>query len=121
MGEEISDKNLAMILIQSLSHEDLDFQSLIVSLVVMGEEKMSFDMVKNLLVCGADRNAESSNVLDARSAIIKFSGKCNICKKVGNMAKNCFQKKDPKSSTPRGVVSQLWLDRPHCKKLLEEQ
>ena len=82
---------------------------------------MSFDMVKNLLVCGADKNAESSNDLDARSGMIKFSGKCNICKKVGHMAKNCFQKKDPKSSTPTGVVSQLWEDRPHCIKLLEEQ
>ena len=101
MGEEISDKDLAITLIGSLPHEV--FQSLIVSLDVMMEEKMCFGMVRSLLVCGVDRKAESSNVIDARTAMIKLSGRCNICKKVGHMAKNCFQKKGQKSSTPRGV------------------
>ena len=103
MGENISDKDLAMTLIGSLPHDE--FQSLFVSLDVMGEDNLSFEMVKNLLICGAERKAENdeSIVFDAKAANVKpvkFQGRCNNCKKIGHMGKNCFQpKKETKGNT----------------------
>ena len=89
---QVSDTDLAMRLIGSLPLEE--HQSLIVSLDVMGEDKICFEIVKQLLVSGAERRSGSGAVVgDAKVAQTsgprKLNGNCHRCEKQGHMARNC--------------------------------
>ena len=91
LGESLDDKDLAMTLLASLAFER--YQFLIVSLDVAGEDSLSFNNVKALLLNEADRQADSNTesqrvVANFASATKpkpkpKWHSKCYACGKRG--------------------------------------
>ena len=89
LGEPIDDKELAMTLLASLPFDR--YQSLIVALDVAGEDNLSFNNVKALLLNEADRQADRN--ADSQRAVASFASvsrsksrrqlKCYACGKRG--------------------------------------
>lgn len=109
MGVNIDDGELAMTLLGSLPDE---FKPLITALDAVGEEKVTFEKVKAMLLNDADRISDSKKVEDAYSAqrpynrrryepkeptnkgnevkfSRKFNGTCHNCKEKGHFARDC--------------------------------
>ena len=106
MGAKIDDGELAMTLLASLPDE---FKPLITALDAVGEEKVTFEKVKAMLLNDADRVSDSK-IEDAYSAQRnnrrrkgskerhdkgkeakyggKFQGTCHYCKEKGHFARN---------------------------------
>ena len=108
LGEALDDKDLAMTLLASLAFER--YQFLIVSLDVAGEDSLSFNNVKALLLNEADRladsNTESQRVVANFASATKpkpkpkWHSKCYACGKKGHFSKDCKnpQKKEKNAS-----------------------
>ena len=109
MGVNINDGELAMTLLASLPDE---FKPLITALDAVGEENVTFEKVKAMLLNDADRISDSKKVEDAYSAQRsrhrkgnesrerynkgnygkfgrKFNGTCHNCKEKGHFARDC--------------------------------
>jgi hypothetical protein len=109
MGANIDDGELAMTLLASLPDE---FKPLITTLDAVGEEKITFEKVKAMLLNDADRITDSKKMEDAYSAQRwnnrrryeskerndkrnevkfgrKFQGTCHYCKEKGHFARDC--------------------------------
>ena len=103
MGVNIDDKELAMTLLASLPEE---FKPLITALDAVGDENISYDKVKNMLLNDVDRTKDSRSSEDAFSAKRGlhhkgkhnwnnekknkvFKGNCHNCQEKGHMARNC--------------------------------
>ena len=106
MGANIDDGELAMTLLASLPDE---FKPLITALDAVGEEKVTFEKVKSMLLNDADRISDSKKIEDAYSAQRrynrkrneskerhnkgyedrKFQGTCHYCKEKGHFARDC--------------------------------
>ena len=65
MGVNIDDKELAMTLLASLPEE---FKLLITALDAVGDENISYEKVKNMLLNDVDRTSDSKTAEDAFSA-----------------------------------------------------
>ena len=106
MGENIDDGELAITLLASLPDE---FKPLITALDAVGEDKVTFEKVKSMLLNDADRFSDSKRIEDAYSAQRtynrkrgewkqqhskgyegkpgrKFQGTCHYCKEKGHFA-----------------------------------
>ena len=106
MGANIDDGELAMTLLASLPDE---FKPLITALDAVGEEKVTFEKVKSMLLNDADRVSDSKKIEDAYSAQRrynrkrneskerhnkgyegrKFQGTCHYRKEKGHFARDC--------------------------------
>ena len=109
MGTNIDDGELAMTLLASLPDE---FKPLITALDAVGEDKVTFEKVKSMLLNDADRFSDSKKIEDAYSAQRthnrkrgewkeqhskeyegkpgrKFQGTCHYCKEKGHFARDC--------------------------------
>ena len=72
MGVNIDDKELAMTLLASLPEE---FKPLITALDAVGDENISYEKVKNMLLNYVDRTSDSKTAEDAFSAKRGWPGK----------------------------------------------
>ena len=101
MGANIDDRELAMTLLASLPDE---FKPLIMALDAVGEEKVTFEKVKAMLLNDADRISDSMKYEDVYSAQCinkgrqneyegkfgcKFQRTCHHCKEKGHFARDC--------------------------------
>ena len=117
MGINVDDKELAMTLLGSLPDQ---FKPLITALDAVGEDNLSFEKVKGMLLNDADRMSDTKKAEDAFSAQRgfnrkgkrwprhdnsrkgdgktgkSFSGLCHYCQKRGHFARDC-PKKNPKN------------------------
>ena len=130
MGVDIDDKELAMTLLASLSDE---YKALITALDVVGEDSLSFDKVKGMLLNDTDRNMDiryiknseedySANRFQGHGRKGKqghgsgglvnhemksdksFRGKCHFCHENGHMARDCPVKQKSKACLKGGTV-----------------
>ena len=128
MGCAIDDKELAMTLLASLPE---DFKPLITALDAVGEDNLSFEKVKGMLLNDADRNVDSFNAkksedaFSARRSIAQsrkgkqghhpgghlshemqytktFRGTCHYCHEQGHFARDCPKRKS--KNAQRGTV-----------------
>ena len=117
MGINVDDKELAMTLLGSLPEQ---FKPLITALDAVGEDNLSFEKVKGMLLNDADRMSDTKKAEDAFSAQRgfdrkgkrwprhdnprkgdgktgkSFSGLCHYCQERGHFARDC-PKKNPKN------------------------
>ena len=100
MGINVDDKELAMTLLTSLPEE---FKPLITALDAVGDDNLSFDKVKNMLLNDVDRtNTSSQRNPDGAFAAGRnfqkkgkqnvFKGKCHNCQERGHFARDCPKK-----------------------------
>ena len=110
MGVNIDDKELAMTLLASLPEE---FKPLIIALDAVGDENISYEKVKNMLLNDVDRTSDSKTAEDAFSAkrgwpgkgkqhnwnndkknkVKVFKGKCHNCQEKVHYARDCPKQK----------------------------
>ena len=81
MGANIDDGELAMTLLASLPDE---FKPLITALDAVGEEKVTFEKVKSMLLNDADRIPDSKKIEDAYSAQRRYNRRRNESKERHN-------------------------------------
>ena len=91
MGSLIDDKELAMTLLGSLPD---DYKPLITALDAVGEDKISYEKVKGMLLndIARDNDTKSGNSEDAlavRRNNYNFNGRCHNCNEQGHYARNC--------------------------------
>ena len=94
MGINVDDRELAMTLLGSPPEE---YQPLITALDAIGEDNLSFEKVKGMLLNDADRMSDTRKVEDAFSV---HRGTCGKGKRWPQH--NNFQKSDGKSSPQKG-------------------
>ena len=70
MGVDIDDKELAMTLLASLPDE---YKALITALDAVGEDSLSFEKVKGMLLNDADRNMDIRYVKNSEEALFSKS------------------------------------------------
>ena len=104
MGVDVDDKELAMTLLASLPEE---FKPLITALDAVGDESLSYEKVKNMLLDDFNRNvdakaSETENAFSAKrwnkmknyasrsdKSTKVFRGRCHCCKEIGHFARDC--------------------------------
>ena len=121
MGVDIDDKELAMTLLASLPDE---YKALITALDAVGEDSLSFDKVKGMLLNDADGNMDICYVNNSEEAYSanqlfsgsggpvnhevksdkSFHGKCHFCHENGHMARDCLVKQKSKAYSKGGTV-----------------
>ena len=130
MGVDIDDKELAMTLLASLPDE---YKALITALDAVGEDSLSFDKVKGMLLNDADCNMDVHYVKNSEEAYSanrfqghgrkekqgrgsggpvnhemksdkSFHGKCHFCHENGHMARDCPVKQKSKAYWKGGTV-----------------
>eukprot|EP00112_Aurelia_sp_Birch-Aquarium-sp1_P017253 Seg3981.3 transcript_id=Seg3981.3/GoldUCD/mRNA.D3Y31 product="Retrovirus-related Pol polyprotein from transposon TNT 1-94" pseudo=true protein_id=Seg3981.3/GoldUCD/D3Y31 len=128
MGVDIDDKELAMTLLASLPEE---FKALITALDAVGEDNLSFEKVKGMLLNDADRSLDTlyarkpEDAFSARRSVghrrgkqghgtsgprnhevqydKPFRGTCHYCKEKGHFARDCPEK-NPRDYWQHGNV-----------------
>ena len=116
MGASIDDQELAMTLLASLPEE---FKPLIIALDAVGEDHLSFEKVKGMLLNDAERSKNIGHVKSSDSALFAkrgghhifktsqakpqrwdskpnkvFQGNCHFCKERGHFARDCPKKRN---------------------------
>eukprot|EP00794_Sanderia_malayensis_P002818 gene2818-3255_t len=117
MGAAIDDQELAMTLLSSLPEE---FKPLITALDAVGEDNMTFEKVKGMLLNDIDRNRDIGQSKSSENALyVKksggfkkgsgrhdrtgstpqkfFRGNCHYCKQQGHFARDCPKKQSKDS------------------------
>ncbi|CAB4029134.1 RNA-dependent DNA polymerase [Paramuricea clavata] len=101
MGINVDDKELAMTLLGSLPEE---FKPLITALDAVGENNLSYEKVKGMLLNDVDRKSDMKKNEDAFSAQRGFSAKGKDGRDMrGHFARDC-PKKNPKNKKFANVV-----------------
>ena len=102
MGETVDDKELAMTPLASLPEE---FKPLITALDAVGEDNLSFDKVKEMLLNDNDRMCDAKKQEDAFSARRgnthtkskipekTFNGTCHFCRERRHFTRDCRKRK----------------------------
>ena len=129
MGVNIDDKELAMTVLASLPKE---FKLLITALDAVGEDNISFEKVKGMLLNDNDRWKDAKKCKDAfsiqrgngkqsrgggnqeKKPEKTFCGTCYFCQERGHFVRDCLKRKTQGSSTKAlSVASQeaVWLSR----------
>eukprot|EP00794_Sanderia_malayensis_P017095 gene17095-18816_t len=130
MGAAIDDQELAMTLLSSLPEE---FKPLITALDAVGEDNMTFEKVKGMLLNDIDRNRDIGQSKSSENALyVKksggfkkgsgrhdrtgstpqkfFRGTCHYCKQQGHFARDCPKKQSKDSDDSKKKPSKFYAN-----------
>ena len=107
MGETVNDKELAMTVLASLPDE---FKPLITALDAVGEDSLSYEKVKAMLLNDVDRATDTKKCEDAftvnrsgKKFKKPFNGTCHYCQERGHFARDCPKRKAKMNTEQRNT------------------
>jgi hypothetical protein len=107
MGETVNDKELAMTVLASLPDE---FKPLITALDAVGEDNLSYEKVKAMLLNDVDRATDTKKCEDAftvnrsgKKFKKPFNGTCHYCQERGHFARDCPKRKAKMNTEQRNT------------------